>query len=1136
MYRSKTCCTITLVIALAASLHFLPQRVLAQTEPISTYERAQAALENRGQLPESLVGILGSSKLRHWSYVKTVAWSPDGSLLGSVGGDGCLRLWNPDTGEQIKRFKSEPAWAYGAPGLSSLAFEPTGKRVAAGLPTNALRIWNIETRVETQYLKDDSPVVDVAWHPTQPLLATGGELVAKLWDISRGKVVRALDSQDKSFKRQFVTDAVRVTFSPDGKSVVVGHPDGSVRFWDVASGEVTRTIKAHEGAVQVIAIDARRDWLATAGSEGKVWTWRLSTGEPLREIQAHKDDIQGLAFHPREAAIYSGGLDGAIRKWNLETGEMLLEWAASRQIGPSSLAIHPSRDLIASAGFAIRLWNSATGKPLVETAGHLGGIQALKFTPDGSRLVTAGNDVTLRVWDAKTQQPLAVYDSDRSPVGGMDLTPNGKLLVTFNAYSGQIDVRYLANGVLLKSFKADGRNEAVAVSHDGRWLAATSSRGGQGVLAVWDLSQDALHGRVQAPGGGRAYFNRDGTQLLVVGSEFLPGKGAKSRLSVWDVESLKNMRALEDVQGLGRISASAISGDGATLALAGTSFDQNEKSHNQLVFWDWTKNDTRLVVDSGEHRPDNMAMAANGETFLTTSALQGEACVWDPRDGTLRETIKLCEGGHWAIGPSAFTADNKHVAIGMGNGTIYMLRTQDAPRNVAVKTAVPVGAEEPPADPWKALIGQPAPELKAEGWLFGEPTTLEALRGKWVALYFWSGAQSDQDMPGWMDMQQRLGDQAPTVVIVYPAFGGTVEDMRKHFDHYSSESWEGRSLPFRVLVDKAKPNVIPGTQIETGGATFASYRVMNARRGYRLPSLALLIGPDGTVKRQITSGPFYAPTRELENVMGVQAGVPECEKELLEQYKLPDGVNLRRFPPPYSQAREDYRFFLHGRFECTMIFEQNNIVHRVMTSSQVPLEFVLNSVVGLQNYEFIDPDNVLERMVAGDWCSRPGTPRAELLLALEKIARDEIGWKLHFERATVKQPVIVASGKWQLDSLPGYKIEQGIFLTVDDLPDPLNGGGGSGSLDEMFSWLGDRVRLRVVNEATDAPKHDLKWQDRLVSHMLDIRKQTPEGKEKLTRLLKNFSRQTGLEMKVEDRDVTAWRILAERLNSDAAAE
>lgn len=891
---------------------------------------------------------------------------------------------------------------------------------------------------------------------------------------------------------------------------------------------MTRTIQAHEVGIHALVIDARRDLLATAGRDGKLRLWRLSTGDRLREIQSHNNYVQGLVFHPREDAIYSAGLDGAIRKWNLETGDKLLEWRASRSVGPESLAMHPSRDLIASAGFAVRLWNSTTGEPQLETAGQLGGIHTLKFTPDGSRLVTAGNDATVRVWDANTRRQLSTFEFDDSPVTSLDLTRNGKVLITANRYRSQVDLRFLANGVLLNTLKTEDRvGGAVVASPDGKWLAATSAdRGEHGALTVWDLSKNVQHGHLRTH-GGRPFFSRDGKQLLVVGGQIRSGNRTKCGLSVWDVESLKNTLTLEDVQGLTWISSSALSPGGADLILAGSSVDENEKSHHQLVFWDWSKNDTRLVVDTREHVPLSMAIAPNGESLLTSNAFAGEVCIWDPRDGSLRQTIRLCERGFGAVGPSAFTLDSKQAAVGMGNGTIYLLRPQEPLPNVARKRAVPPPVEEPKPDQWQALLGQPAPELKAAGWLFGEPTTLAALRGKWVAIYFWIDRESVQDMPGWMNMRECLGDQAPTVIVVNPSINGSLDDLRKYYDQDSREHWEGRGLPFRVLLDERTPNVIAGTRIETGGATFAAYRVMTSFRGHRPRSFALLIAPDGTVKGRINSGFLRPPTRELEALMGVKAAVPKWEKELLEQYALPDGVHMKHFPLPDSQARKDYCFFNYGSGQYVMAFRQGESTHRILTGREASLEFVLNDVVGIESYEFIDPGNVLARTIAGDWCSRPGTPPADLLQALEQLLNREPGWKLHFERVMVQQPVIVARGRWRQTALAGYEVKQGVFLTVDDVPDPSIGGGGSGTLDEMFNGLGGRLHFRFIKEFADAPKYDLRWQDRLASDMDDIRRRTPEGQEKLDRVLKNLARQTGLEMKIEEREVAAWRVTAE---------
>lgn len=905
--QSAVYCLLFAVAALTVAVQFVPRRAAAEAsrrgenatgaaavaqpqgaaavvpaallpdpaEPLPLYERLQTGVENLGQVPEGLAAIIGSSRLRHWSYVHSVAWSPDGSLLGSIGGDGCLRLWNPDTGELVRRFKSEPAWPGGATHITSVAFEPSGQRVAVGIGTNAVRVWDIRTGVETRFLNDDSEVLKVAWHPAEPLLATGGQQIARLWDLETGKIVRTLEPRDPAFKRQFTTDMVHVAFTADGRQVLVGHPDGSLRSWDVVTGEVVRTIAAHETVIQALAIDAQRDRLATGGREGQVRLWQLSTGKGLRDIQAHPEYVQGLAFHPRQDALYSAGLDGLVRKWDLKTGEQSLELVASRYIGPSAVAMHPSRELIATAGHAARLWNADTGTPLLESAGHLGGVQALRFTPDGSRLITAGNDATLRVWDANKRSQLARIEL-KSPAAAMEVTPDGRSLVTIDHHHGNIHFRSLDDGRVERSFGAGSNtsSEQIAVSPDGKWLAANvNERGERGTLTLWNLATNAPHGRLEAH-HGKPYFSADGSRLLVVGSEYQPGSGQKSQVSVWDVASLQKVLSLPDVQGLVSIGASALAPDGTTLVIAGTAYDKDQKSHSRLAFWDWNRNETRLVVEMRNHRPDSLAIAPDGRSVFTVAPRDGEVRLWDLRDGSLRQTIQLCAGGHWAIGPAAFSADSRQVAVAMGNGAVYILDVQSPAPEVAVRVSVPRPDEPAPVDPWNALIGRPAPEFQAEGWLYGEATTAEALRGKWVALYFWTSAYSEQDMPAWMELQQRLGANAPTIVVVSPNWGDSIDVPRKAFEARSREWWGGKPLPFRVLVDKQRPNQIPGTQIETGGATFAAYRVMNAVRGYRTESLGLLIGPDGLIRQSLPNRPDRSTLRELEKLIGARAEGP----------------------------------------------------------------------------------------------------------------------------------------------------------------------------------------------------------------------------------------------------------------------
>ena len=60
--------------------------------------------------------------------------------------------------------------------------------------------------------------------------------------------------------------------------------------------------------------------------------------------------------------------------------------------------------------------------------------------------------------------------------------------------------------------------------------------------------------------------------------------------------------------------------------------DADQQSHEQLVFWDWTRNQTRLVVDLQDHHSRVLAFAVDGKSLLSISS-QNDVQIRDPRDG-----------------------------------------------------------------------------------------------------------------------------------------------------------------------------------------------------------------------------------------------------------------------------------------------------------------------------------------------------------------------------------------------------------------------------------------------------------------------------------------------------------------------
>lgn len=452
------------------------------------------------------------------------------------------------------------------------------------------------------------------------------------------------------------------------------------------------------------------------------------------------------------------------------------------------------------------------------------------------------------------------------------------------------------------------------------------------------------------------------------------------------------------------------------------------------------------------------------------------------------------------------------------------------PQSTANPSPAPLSPSVTEPDQWKSLIGQPAPELEPSGWLFGEATNIDKLRGQWVVLYFWNNVISGQDLSAWIVLQDRFAGQGPIVIIVKSQNAESIEEEQAYFERVCYECLEGRPFPFRVLIDNGQPNVIPCTTLQTGGATHSAYRVAHDRRANRTEPLALLIGPDGTVRQQIANRPDRRVIHELETVTGLKAGTPQWEASLLREYSLPAGTVMRRIAPPYSQARQDYCFFKLGSSEATMTFEHGETLREswMTLGTNGTLQFVLSSVIGFKSYELIDPDNVANwKWFTGDWCVRAGALRQDVLRELERILKADEGWSVRFERTTMKQQVVVVTGEWKQSPLPGAKNESWIYLTADDVPDPIFGGGSSGSFEAMLAWLGDSVRMKFVSEVAAPPTVSLVWRDQIDNHKNAIRQATPAGEPALIRVLENLARQTGLSFESEERDVDVWRIIAE---------
>ena len=170
----------------------------------------------------------------HQHRVYSVAFSPDGKTLASGSDDNTIRLWNVDTGETERiltghagEFEGVDNGPSSVEGVKSVAFSPDGKMLASGGGDNVIHLWDIGTGKRKMTLTGHTHwVFSLAFSPDGKTLASGSvDSDIRLWDPHTGAHKKTLAGHGNWVRS--------IAFSSDGKTLVSGSDDGSVLLWEM---------------------------------------------------------------------------------------------------------------------------------------------------------------------------------------------------------------------------------------------------------------------------------------------------------------------------------------------------------------------------------------------------------------------------------------------------------------------------------------------------------------------------------------------------------------------------------------------------------------------------------------------------------------------------------------------------------------------------------------------------------------------------------------------------------------------------------------------------------------------------------------------------------------------------------------
>jgi WD40 repeat protein len=388
-----------------------------------------------------------------------------------------------------------------------------------------------------------------------------------------------------------------VKISPDVKLAISAGNDGTIRIWELESGECIKILENNMGIIFSLCLGYDGKSAVAAGNNKCLYIWNIETND-CTIVPGHDATIQGIDQTPDSRIIISRGMDKRICIWDQNIRVPLRKYLNTFYL--TSFCLTPNGRYIFTAGPDIRKYDSQTGELLQEIHMTAGYLSAIDITPDGRKIIAGSYDSTVLFWDLNENIHLKLLGHTKR-IRSVKITPDAKIAVS-TGDDKTIRIWEIDTGICIKVFQGHTDTvTSICISPDGKTAATVSF---DKTLHIWDI-QNGIDLNVGQFMSDNEYISigliqeTDTSYLL----DLLPGN---IRKRIKDCLDRKNLVKL--------------SLDGRTLITTG---------YDKLIrFWD-IKTNQCIKIFSGHTAMINCISISNSGSYIATSDEDKTLRIWD---------------------------------------------------------------------------------------------------------------------------------------------------------------------------------------------------------------------------------------------------------------------------------------------------------------------------------------------------------------------------------------------------------------------------------------------------------------------------------------------------------------------------